>query len=133
MGGVHGCQSCHRWYYNDICQKWNKNESINTIFWNHILASIKYKINTRQWVIYNICGFINNFCISCWWYKKRYFATSWISNVAFPSICTRKIKFSSNNWRERKLIIYLAKKNIKFCAKDFVIFLTLTGWAINTS
>ena len=27
---------------------------------------------------------------------------------------------------ERKLIIYLAKKHIKFCAKDFEFFLTLT-------
>ena len=55
------------------------------------MVSTKYKINTRLWVMYNICGFISNLCIACWWCKRSYFWTSWISNVVFPPILTRAL------------------------------------------
>ena len=77
-------------------------------------------------VIYNMCGFINYLCKSCWWCKRSYFSTSWINNVIFPPICTMSTKISCNNWTERKFIIYLAKKNIKFSAKDFEFFLAVS-------
>ena len=126
------------WYTNvnlaidNIVMTFVKNGNINTIFWYSVLVSTKYKINTRHWVIYNMCGFINDLRITCWWCKRSYFSTTWISNVVFPPICTTSIKISSNNWTERKFIIYLAKKDIKFCAKDFEFFLTLTRWAVST-
>ena len=60
----------------DIMMTFAKNGSINTIFFNYIFVSTKYKINTRYWDIYNMCGFIIDLCISCWWCKR------WISQPA---------------------------------------------------
>ena len=50
---------------DDIVMAFVKNWRINNIFWNYHLVSTKYKINTWQWVIYNLCRFVNDLCILC--------------------------------------------------------------------
>ena len=117
---------------DDIVMHLSKKEAVTPYIWNYLLVSTKFKINTRHWVIYNMFGFVNDFCISCWWCKRSYFSTWWISNVVLQPICTRSIKISSNNWTKRKFIIYLVKKNIKICTKDFEFFLTLTESVVST-
>ena len=94
-----------------------KKGSINTILWIYTLVSTKYKINTQYWVIYNMCGFVNDLYTSHWWCERIYFLTYWISNVVSPSVCTTCIKICSNNWADRKFIFFWVRRISKVVQK----------------
>lgn len=94
-----------------------KKGSINTTFWNYTLVSTKYKINAQYWVIYNMCGFVNDLYTSRWCCERIYFLTYWISNVVSPSVCTTCIKISSNNWADRKFIFFWVRRISKVVQK----------------
>ena len=99
---------------DDIVIAFVKNGSINTIFWNYTLVSTKYKINTRH--IYNVwvCQWFVYSLLMMW---EKFFLDLLISNVVFPPIYTTRIKISSDNWTERKFIIYLARRISAFAQK----------------
>ena len=113
---------------DDIVMTFVKNGSINTIFWNYILVSRKYKINTRHWVIYNICWLINDLCMSCWWCKRSYFSTSWISNDLFVQPA---LKSTTTIEQRGNSPFFWLRRTSNFVQK-ISNFLTLIRWVVCT-
>ena len=76
--------------------------------------------------------FVDNLFMSCWWYESINFKANWTVNIFIAPFPASSIKVSSNDWANRKFIVYMIHKSIEVCAKVLKFVLSLDRWSVKT-
>ena len=66
-----------------------------------------------------------------WEYQFTDQLNYWIGNIFIATFRASVIKVPSNDWANRKFIVYMIHKSIEVCAK-VLKFLSLARWSVQT-